>query len=96
MELILEVQADEWWIDATPEMVEIARRRLRGLMNLIEPGKQVIVTTDLADAMGSKREVELLDLGGASSLAQFRRKARAFVDAHADHVTLARLRRAVR
>jgi type I restriction enzyme R subunit len=92
MALILEVQTDEWWTDATPEMVEIARRRLRGLMSLIEPGKQVIVTTDLADAMGSKREVELVDLGGASSLAQFRRKARAYVDAHADHVTLARLR----
>ncbi len=92
MVLILEVQTDEWWTGAMPEMVEIARRRLRGLVSLVEPGKQVIVTTDLADAMGSKREVELLDLGGASSLAQFRRKARAYVDAHADHITLARLR----
>jgi type I restriction enzyme R subunit len=92
MALILEVQTDAWWTDATPEMVEVARRRLRGLMSLIEPSKQVIVTTDLADAMGSKREVELADLGGASSLAQFRRKARAYVDANADHVTLARLR----
>lgn len=92
MALILEVQTPEWWTDATPEMIEIARRRLRGLMSLIEPGKQVIVTTNLADVMGTKREVELIDLGGASSLAQFRRKARAYVDAHADHVTLARLR----
>jgi type I restriction enzyme R subunit len=92
MALILEVQTDEWWVDTTPEMIEVARRRLRSLMNLIEPGKQVIVTTDLTDAMGTKREVELMDLGGASSLAQFRRKARAYVDSHADHVTLARLR----
>jgi type I restriction enzyme R subunit len=92
MELILEVQSDEWWTDATAEMVENARRRLRGLMSLIEPGKQVVVTTNVSDMMGSKREVELVDLGGASSLAQFRRKARAYVDAHADHVTLARLR----
>ncbi|MCE7797355.1 DEAD/DEAH box helicase family protein [Sphingobium sufflavum] len=92
MALILEVQTNEWWTDATPEMVEIARRRLRGLMNLIEPGKQVVVTTNIADIMGAKREVELVDLGGASSLAQFRRKAKAYVDAYADHVTLARLR----
>ncbi len=92
MELILEVQTVEWWTDATPQMVEIARRRLRGLMNLIEPGQQVIVSTDLADEMGETREIELIDLGGASSLAQFRRKARAYIDAHADHVTLARLR----
>jgi type I restriction enzyme R subunit len=92
MELILEVQTIEWWTDATPQMVEIARRRLRGLMSLIEAGQQVIVGTDLIDEMGETREIELIDLGGASSLAQFRRKARAYIDAHADHVTLARLR----
>lgn len=92
MALILEVQTTEWWTDATPQMIEIARRHLRGLMSLIEPGEQVIVSTDLSDEMGEKREIELLDLGGASSLAQFRKKARAYVDAHSDHVTLARLR----
>jgi len=92
MELILEVQTTDWWTDAAPQMVEIARRRLRGLMSLIEPGGQVIVNTDIIDDMGEKREVELLNLGGASSLAQFRKKARAYVQAHADHVTLARLR----
>lgn len=73
-------------------MIEIARSRLRGLMSLIEPGEQVIVSTDLSDEMGEKREIELLDLGGASSPAQFRKKARAYVDAHTDHVTVARLR----
>lgn len=92
MVLIQACQTSEWWQDATPEMVETARRRLRGLMSLIEPASQVIVSTDLVDTMGSSREVELLDLGGASSLVQFRKKARAYVDAHADHVTLARLR----
>ena len=92
MALILEVQTSEWWRDVTPEMVEIARRRLRGLMSLIEPGKQVDVSTNFADVMGVKEEVELVDLGGAASLDQFRRKARAYIDSHADHVTLARLR----
>lgn len=92
MALILEVQTTEWWTNATPQMVEIIRRRLRGLMSLIEPAGQVIVSTNLSDEMGEKREVKLLDLGGASSLARFREKARAYIDAHADHVTLARLR----
>lgn len=92
MVLILEIQTTEWWTDATPQMVEIARRRLRCLMSLIEPSERASVSTDLSDEMGEKREIELQDLGGASSLAQFRKKARAYVDAHADHVTLARLR----
>lgn len=43
--------------------------------------------------MGEKREVELVDLSGASSLSQFRRKARAWVEAHADDLTLVRLRK---
>jgi type I restriction enzyme R subunit len=92
MELILEVQTGDWWTDATPDMIEEVRRRLRSLMSLIEPDKQVVINTNLADLMGDKREIELVDLGGASSLAQFRRKARAYIDAHADHVTIARLR----
>ncbi|MXP41875.1 DUF4145 domain-containing protein [Altererythrobacter soli] len=92
MELILEVQTTDWWTGATLDMVEEVRCRLRSLMSLIEPEKQVVINTNLADIMGEKREIDLVDLGGASSLAQFRRKARAYVDAHADHVTLARLR----
>lgn len=92
MELILEVQTNDWWTGATPDMIEEVRRRLRSLMSLIEPEKQVLINTNLADVMGDKREIDLVDLGGASSLTQFRRKARAYVDAHADHVTIARLR----
>lgn len=93
MELILDVQTADWWADATVAMVEDVRRRLRGLMSLIEPESQVIINTNLIDSMGEKREVELIDLGGASSLAQFRRKARAWVEAHADNLTLVRLRK---
>lgn len=92
MEVILEVQTGDWWTGATPDMIEEVRRRLRALMSRIEPDKQVVINTNLADVMSDKREIDLVDLGGASSLAQFRRKARAYVDAHADHVTIARLR----
>lgn len=44
-------------------------------------------------ASREKREVELIDLGGASSFAQFRRKAGAWIKAHADNLTLVRLRK---
>lgn len=93
MELILEVQTGDWWTGATTDMIEEVRRRLRSLMSLIEPGKQVVINTNLADTMGEKRAIDLVDLGGASSLAQFRKKARAYVDAHSNHVTIARLRK---
>lgn len=93
MELILDVQTADWWTDVTVGLVEDVRRRLRSLMSLIDPESQVIINTNLIDSMGEKREVELADLGGASSLAQFRRKARAWVEAHADNLTLVRLRK---
>lgn len=92
MAFIQEVQTIEWWTDATVEMVENARRRLRGLMSLVNPEERKILSTRFIDAIGETREIAFTDLGDATALAQFRKKARAYVDAHSDHVTLARLR----
>ena len=92
MVLIQDIQTTEWWQDATAEMVERARRQLRGLISLIDKGERTIVTTDFVDAIGDAREIAIVDLGDSEALAQFRRKARAYIDAHRDHLTLARLR----
>jgi len=90
--LIEEVQTSDWWQDATPDMVERVRRRLRGLIALIDKGSRTIVTTDFVDAIGEARDIAIVDLGDSEALAQFRRKARAYIDAHRDHLTLVRLR----
>ena len=37
--LILELQTDEYWQDVTVAMLEMVRRRLRGLVKLIEVKK---------------------------------------------------------
>ncbi|HWU91648.1 MAG TPA: DEAD/DEAH box helicase family protein [Sphingomicrobium sp.] len=92
MALIQEVQSADWWQDATPETVEHARRRLRGLMSLIEPGERPIVITDFDDVIGEARDITIADLGDSEALAQFRRKARAYVEANPNHLTLERLR----
>jgi type I restriction enzyme R subunit len=92
MILIQEVQSDDWWQDVTPEMIEQARRKLRGLMSLIEPGERVIVTTNFTDEIGATRHIEIGDLGDSEALAQFRRKARAYIEANPKHLTLERLR----
>ncbi|RYY29335.1 MAG: DUF4145 domain-containing protein [Sphingomonadales bacterium] len=92
MVLMQDIQTTEWWQDATAEMVEQARRQLRSLINLIDKGERTIVTTDFVDAIGDAREIAIVDLGDSEALAQFRRKARAYIDAHRDHLTLARLR----
>lgn len=90
--LIEEVQTTEWWQDATPEMVERVRRQLRGLIALVDTRARRMVTTDFVDAIGDARDIAIVDLGDSEALAQFWRKARAYIDAHRDHLTLVRLR----
>ncbi len=38
--LLDEVAGDEWWVDVTLPMLELARRRIRGLVRFIEKTKQ--------------------------------------------------------
>jgi type I restriction enzyme R subunit len=46
MALIQDVQTDEWWQDVTVPMLEVMRRRLRGLVQLIDKRQRKPVYTD--------------------------------------------------
>jgi type I restriction enzyme R subunit len=85
---------DEWWVDVTLPMLETARRRIRGLVRLLEKRKRVVVYTDFIDDLGKVEEVALHRGGAAGTdFERFRQKARAYLRAHADHVALQKLRR---
>ena len=49
--LLDEVAGDEWWIDVTLPMLELARRRLRGLLQFLEKAKKAVVYTDFQDEL---------------------------------------------
>jgi type I restriction enzyme R subunit len=91
--LIDEIAGDEWWQDVTVPMLELARKRLRKLIKLIEKGKKRIIYTDFEDELGEHSEVALPASGADMDLAKFKDKARAFLRAHQDHLALQRLRR---
>lgn len=91
-ELLDAVSGDDWWQDATTPMLEMARRRLRHLVRLIEKSKRPLVYTDFEDELGEVAEVGLRELTGAD-LARFRAKARTYLRAHEDHVALQKVRR---
>jgi type I restriction enzyme R subunit len=57
--LILEIQTDEYWHDITAPMLEMARRRLRALIKLIELKRRPIVYSDFEDQMGQGTTIEL-------------------------------------
>ena len=82
LELITAIQTDEWWVDATYPMLEEARRRLRGLVHLIERTKKNVLYSDFTDELGEAEEVVLPGAGGAigsDEFAQFRKKAAHFL-----------------
>ena len=91
--LLDEVAGDEWWQDVTLPMLELLRRRVRSLVQLIEKSRRAIVYTDFADQLGEMSEVELRGLKVGTDFERFRAKARVYLRAHEDHVALQKLRR---
>ncbi|MEX2160005.1 MAG: DEAD/DEAH box helicase family protein [Dehalococcoidia bacterium] len=92
MRLIQEIQTDDYWQDVTTPMLEVARKRLRALVKLIEKVKRQLVYTDFEDEIGSEAFVELPGFGSGADFERFRAKARQFLKEHEDHVTIHKLR----
>ncbi|MGR3608892.1 MAG: DEAD/DEAH box helicase family protein [Sulfitobacter sp.] len=91
--LITDLQTDEYWQDVTLPMLEEVRKKLRGLVKLIEPASRKIVYTDFQDEIGEGSDVALPDIGSGTDKARFIMKVRHFLQVHTDHITLQKLRR---
>jgi type I restriction enzyme R subunit len=92
MTLILELQGTEWWEGVTPAMLETVRRRLRGLMKLIEKSRRKPVYSDFEDEIGEGATIELPGFSAPHSFERFREKAQAFLREHQDHIAIQKLR----
>ena len=91
--LIEAVAGDEWWQDVTLSMLEQARRRLRGLIKLMEKSSRKVVYTDFEDALGEASEVDLPLVASAVDFERFRAKAKVFLRSHENRLALHKLRR---
>ncbi|WP_447603540.1 DEAD/DEAH box helicase family protein [Nitrospira sp. Nam80] len=92
LELIQDLQTDEWWQDVSCPMLESMRRRLRGLVQLIEKEKRKPIYTDFEDEMGEETAVNLPGFIAGDGFEKFRAKALLFLRAHQDHITIHKLR----
>ncbi|BFU93207.1 MAG: restriction endonuclease subunit R [Nitrospira sp.] len=92
MVLIQDVQSEEWWQDVTVPMLEVMRRRLRGLVQFIDKRQRKPVYTDFEDLIGSEIGITLPGFAVGTDQAKFVAKARAFLRRHLDHVVVAKLR----
>ena len=95
LELIAAIQTDEWWADVNYPMLEDARKRLRGLVHLIEYTKKNVLYSDFTDKIGEAEVIELPGTGGAltsNEFDQFRKKARHFLKEHLAERVVAKVR----
>ena len=93
IELIQAIQSDEWWQDVTVPRLEVLRRRLRNLVQLIEKRRRKAVYTDFEDLMSGEIYIDLPRLAVGTDRAKFLAKARAFLRQHLDNISIEKLRR---
>ncbi|WP_313405018.1 DEAD/DEAH box helicase family protein [Aeromicrobium sp.] len=91
--LLESVAGDEWWVDVTLPMLEVARLRLRGLIRFIEKTSRNPVYTDFEDVLTDGVEVVLTGGTPGTNFERFRAKAEAYLREHLDNLVLQRLRR---
>jgi type I restriction enzyme R subunit len=92
-ELLESLVGDEWWVDVTLPMLELARRRMRGLVGFIEKSRKAIVYTNFKDELGEGSIVDLPGVSVGTDWERFKAKTRAYLKDHEDNVALQRLRR---
>jgi len=95
LEFILEIQTDDFWKDITVEILEQIRKRLRMLVDLILPVERKIVITDFEDDIGTGDTVDLPNVTSGMDKARFKLKMRRFIEVHANHIALQKIRRAL-
>jgi type I restriction enzyme, R subunit len=93
LELIQEIRSDEYWQDVTAPMLEIARKRLRDIIKLMEKSKKKRVYTDFGDEIGVGAEIEIVATIAEIDFERFKAKVQHFLKAHQDHIVIHKLRR---
>lgn len=93
VERLEEVASDDWWVDVTLPMLELARLRLRGLVQFLDKAQKNTVYTDFKDELGEETYIDLPGTAPGTNMERFRAKAAAYLKEHEDHIALHRLRR---
>ncbi|MEV0049033.1 DEAD/DEAH box helicase family protein [Saccharopolyspora shandongensis] len=92
-ELLEEMCGAQWWENVTVAMLEYARRRLRGLVRLIDRTKRRPVYVNFEDELDELTELEPLATTTPVDPERFRSKVREFLREYEHHLPIQRLRR---
>jgi type I restriction enzyme R subunit len=92
-QLLDELTTDEWWQDVTLPMLESMRRRIRGLVKLVEKTRRGVVYSDFEDRLGELTESMLRGVALGTNKSRFEAKVRTYLRSHEDHIAVQKLRR---
>ncbi len=92
LELIQDLQQDEYWADITLPMLEQIRTCLRDLVKFIDKKERKPIFTNFEDELGEMREVSLSGLISASELERYRRKVMSFLQGNERHIAIHKLK----
>jgi type I restriction enzyme R subunit len=91
IELIQELQKDEYWQGVTVPMLETVRRRIRDLVKFIDPAQRKIIYTDFEDELGAPEEIAYGP--SATALARYKTKVMHFLKNEENSLVLQKLKR---
>jgi type I restriction enzyme R subunit len=91
-QLLDELITDEWWQDVTLPMLESMRRRVRGLVKLIERSRRGIVYSDFEDQLGELTATELRGVALGTNKSRLEAKVRTYLRSHEDQLAIQKLR----
>lgn len=91
--LIQELQTEAYWEGITVPMLESMRKRIRGLIKLIEKSTSTIVYSMLDDELGEAEEINIPGGGTGVNIAQYRKRVESFIKSNENHITIAKLKR---
>lgn len=93
IELIQEIQKEDFWQDANLPIIENVRKRLRELVQFIDRTQRQIIYTDFEDELGFEQEINLSGTVTTTNLTRYRAKMMQFLKDEENHIALQKLRR---
>jgi type I restriction enzyme R subunit len=93
LELIQEIQKEEFWQDVTLPILENLRKRLRDLIQFIDKAQRQPIYTDFEDQLGDEQEINLSGTVTTTNLARYRAKMMHFLKDEENHIALEKLKR---
>jgi hypothetical protein len=80
-------------VDVTLPMLESMRRRVRGLVKLIEKTRRGVIYSDFEDQLGALTESTLRGVALGTNRNRFEAKVRTYLRSHEDQIAVQKLRR---